>query len=58
MDAKSNLIALQNREDFWTEPLWVPDGPSAVLGGRADVFAYFNNDVDQERSGPKRYVMS
>ena len=23
----------------------VPDGPSAVLGGRADVFAYFNNDV-------------
>ena len=23
----------------------VPDGPSAVRGGRADVFAYFNSDV-------------
>jgi uncharacterized protein YecE (DUF72 family) len=23
----------------------MPDGPSAVLAGRADVFAYFNNDV-------------
>jgi len=32
----------------------VPDGPSAVLGGRADVFAYFNNDVKAMRSGTQR----
>jgi len=50
MDAKSNLIALQNREDFSTEPTWIakfqcPTDRGAMLGGRADIFAYFNNDV-------------
>ena len=25
IDAKSNLIALQNCEDFWTDPIWIAE---------------------------------